>query len=87
MRERSKPLYPIFVTVPMTQSDASGSLSAREIEILSLASHGKTGQEIAARLAISERTVAFHVNNILEKLAVGNKTHAVAQALRMGLIK
>lgn len=87
MRERHTQLYPIFVTVPIAQAEASGPLSAREIEILNLTSHGKTGQEIAARLSISERTVAFHINNIVEKLAVSNKTHAVAQALRTGLIK
>lgn len=65
---------------------AKGPLSAREIEILSLASHGKTASEMAAALAISERTIAFHINNIVEKLGAANKTHAVAMALRQGLI-
>jgi LuxR family quorum-sensing system transcriptional regulator SolR len=66
---------------------AKGPLSAREVEILSLASHGKTAPEMAAVLAISERTVAFHINNIVEKLGASNKTHAVANALRHGLIE
>lgn len=65
---------------------AKGPLSAREGEILSLASHGKTAPEMSAALAISERTVAFHINNIVEKLGAANKTHAVALALRHGLI-
>lgn len=65
---------------------AKGPLSAREVEILSLASHGKTAPEVSAALAISERTVAFHINNIVEKLGASNKTHAVALALRQGLI-
>lgn len=65
---------------------AKGPLSAREVEILVLASHGKTGTEMALSLAISERTVAFHINNIVEKLGAANKTHAVALALRQGLI-
>jgi DNA-binding CsgD family transcriptional regulator len=63
-----------------------GPLSAREVEILSLASHGKTAPEMSAALTISERTVAFHINNIVEKLGASNKTHAVALALRQGLI-
>jgi DNA-binding CsgD family transcriptional regulator len=65
---------------------AKGPLSAREVEILSLASHGKTAPEMSGALAISERTVAFHINNIVEKLGASNKTHAVALALRQGLI-
>lgn len=65
---------------------AKGPLSAREVEILSLASHGKTAPEMSVALAISERTVAFHINNIVEKLGASNKTHAVALALRQGLI-
>lgn len=65
---------------------AKGPLSAREVEILTLASHGKTAQEMSASLTITERTVAFHINNIVEKLGATNKTHAVALALRQGLI-
>lgn len=71
---------------PMLES-SRGELSEREREILTLASHGKTAAEMAAKLAITERTVAFHVNNIVEKLGAANKTHAVARALRLGLIK
>lgn len=71
---------------PMLES-IQGELSEREREILTLASYGKTAAEMAAKLAITERTVAFHVNNIVEKLGAANKTHAVAQALRLGLIK
>jgi LuxR family transcriptional regulator, quorum-sensing system regulator SolR len=71
---------------PGTAYVARAPLSAREVEILTLASHGKTGLEMALSLAITERTVAFHINNIIEKLGVSNKTHAVAVALRQGLI-
>lgn len=57
------------------------------MEVLSLASNGKTAGETALTLAITERTVAFHINNIVEKPGVINKTHAVAQAIRLGIIE
>lgn len=65
---------------------ARNDLSPRETEILRLASHGRTAAEIADALQITERTVAFHINNIVAKLGAANKTHAVASALRQGLI-
>lgn len=65
---------------------AKGVLSAREVEITMLASHAKTGLEMALLLSIAGRTVAFHINNIVEKLGAANKTHATALALGQGLI-
>ena len=79
----------VFVAVPSVVAVApnlKSALSPREIEILTLASHGKTAIDMAGTLAITERTVAFHINNIVEKLGASNKTHAVALALRQGLI-
>ena len=46
---------------------------------------GKSNQEIAATLLISEGTVKFHVNRILNKLDVADRTQAVLTALRRGL--
>jgi DNA-binding CsgD family transcriptional regulator len=56
-------------------------LSKREIEVLSWLKEGKTSWEIARILRISERTVNFHVGNILKKLDANNRTHAVALAV------
>lgn len=87
---RNSSMYAVVVTVATNSPAhpvAKAPLSAREIEILTVASHGKTAQEMSASLAITERTVAFHVNNIVEKLGASNKTHAVALALRQGLIE
>lgn len=77
---------PSAPVAPITPIVAKGPLSAREVEILTLASNGKTAADMALVLAITERTVAFHINNIAEKLGAANKTHAVALALRQGLI-
>lgn len=61
-------------------------LSEREAEVLRWVSVGKTAWEIGCILNISERTVESHLKSIGLKLNVVNRTHAVAQALRAGLI-
>ncbi len=62
------------------------SLSEREREILALLAQGLTNREIAARLAISDKTVKFHVSNILEKLQLSDRTQAALFAAKHGLI-
>jgi len=62
------------------------ALSQREREILDWVRKGKTNWEIAQILGISERTVKFHVQNIMVKLDVSSRTHAVAVAMERGLI-
>jgi NarL family two-component system response regulator LiaR len=60
-------------------------LTEREMETLRLIAQGLTNQEIADKLAISERTVGKHVSNILDKLHLANRTQAALYALRRGL--
>jgi DNA-binding CsgD family transcriptional regulator len=57
-----------------------GGLSHREIEILRLIASGRTNRAIADELAISEKTVARHVSNILNKLDVSSRAAATAYA-------
>lgn len=52
-------------------------LSDREREVLQLVSEGKTNQNIADELCITQSTVKFHVNNIFGKLGVSDRTQAV----------
>ena len=61
-------------------------LSEREIEVLRLAAEGLSGPGIAERLVLSPATVKTHFEHIYEKLGVGDRAAAVAQALRTGLI-
>lgn len=61
-------------------------LSSREKEVLKWMKEGKTNWEIAAILAISERTVKFHVQNIERKLNAVSKAHAIAIAMEAGLV-
>jgi len=60
--------------------------SAREIEILQLLSFGLTNRDIADRLGISMGTVGRHVEHILLKLGVSDRTAAAVEALRRNLI-
>lgn len=61
-------------------------LSAREIQVLRLASNGSSNKEIAAALGVAENTVKNHIKNIMEKLQVSDRTEAVTVALRRGVI-
>lgn len=63
------------------------ALSERETEVLRLAAEGQSGPEIAEHLVLSPATVKTHFEHIYEKLGVGDRTAAVAQALRTGLIR
>jgi len=60
-------------------------LTERELEVLRLMARGMGNQEIGTALFIAEGTVKFHVNHILSKLNVADRTHAVITALRRGL--
>ncbi len=61
-------------------------LTEREVEILRWTAGGKTAWEVGAILKISERTVNFHLQNVMEKFGVHNKTHAAAKAMNLGLL-
>jgi DNA-binding NarL/FixJ family response regulator len=61
-------------------------LSNRELEVLKLLVEGCSNQQIANRLVISLATAKTHVRNILNKLAVDDRTQAAVQAMRRGLV-
>ncbi len=62
-------------------------LSCRELELLRCMARGGTNKELAAALGITEGTVKGHVNSILSKLAVTDRTMAVTTALQKGIIR
>ncbi|GAA1122685.1 response regulator transcription factor [Kribbella jejuensis] len=68
-------------------SGLSGSvLSDRETQVLRLVADGKDTQEIARELSYSERTVKNVLHDVTSRLQLRNRSHAVAYALRQGLI-
>lgn len=62
-------------------------LTERELEILQLMAKGAANKEISNQLSISESTVKTHISNIFQKLGVNDRTEAVTQALKRGLIR
>jgi DNA-binding NarL/FixJ family response regulator len=61
-------------------------LTTRELEVLRLVAAGCTTNEIARRLAFSERTVKNAIHDVTSRLRLRNRSHAVAYAVRQGLI-
>jgi DNA-binding NarL/FixJ family response regulator len=61
-------------------------LSEREVEVLDLLAEGLSNKLIAHRLSISEHTVKTHIASIFAKLGASNRTEAVSQAIRRGLV-
>jgi DNA-binding NarL/FixJ family response regulator len=81
----------IFVDQQTTDLLAEGvsdtSLSLREQQVLEQLARGSTNREIAATLVISEETVKSHVSNILAKLGLENRTQAILDALKNGMLR
>ena len=69
------------------QAQTPEILSGRELEVLELIAKGAANKEIANKLSISESTVKTHIANIFQKLGASDRTEAVAQALKKGIIK
>jgi DNA-binding NarL/FixJ family response regulator len=63
-----------------------GGLTERELQILQLLAFGQTNREIGKELFISPDTVKTHLEHIYQKLGTSDRTAAVAEALRRGLI-
>jgi DNA-binding NarL/FixJ family response regulator len=62
-------------------------LTRRELEVLELIAGGLSNKEIAIRLCLSTETVKSHVRVLLPKLGANSRAHAVAIALRQGLLR
>jgi DNA-binding NarL/FixJ family response regulator len=67
-------------------NEPTETLTPRELEVLGLLAEGLSNKLVAARLGISEHTVKFHVNAILQKLEVDTRTEAVVRAARLGVL-
>ena len=74
------------VATEIAKHIADAALTTREIEVLKLIASGYANKVISAHLAINEETTKTHIKNILAKLGVRDRTHAVSVALKRGVI-
>lgn len=77
---------PPAVAARLAQRMPYSELSTRELDVLKLIVEGLSNKEIASALTISESTVKNHVNSILGKLRVNDRTQAATMALRRGIV-
>jgi DNA-binding NarL/FixJ family response regulator len=77
------------VSVPAARAEEPviEALTEREHDVLALLADGLSNRDIAARLAISEHTVKFHLASIFGKLGASTRTEAVHRGLRLGVIE
>jgi DNA-binding NarL/FixJ family response regulator len=68
------------------QTVEQDGLSSRERQVLDLLTSGCTNRQIAERLVISSSTVKVHVEHILAKLGVGDRTQAAVRAIQLGYV-
>ena len=81
-----KKYFPRDIASRLAERMMRSNLTAWEIEILKMLSKGPTNKQIGHALGISENTVKNHVNSIIEKLEVSDRTEAATTAIQRGLI-
>jgi two-component system, NarL family, response regulator len=77
---------PASVSKSLAERPPHSELSARELEVLELIVKGHSNREIGEALGISEATVKWHVNIILSRLNVSDRTQATVAALQRGIV-
>jgi DNA-binding NarL/FixJ family response regulator len=85
--EMAHPSPPAGPKAPVQEEDSAKHLSPRQVEILSLVAHGRTYKEIGAQLKLTERTIKYHMGEILRRLHVRNRAEVIAYSIRTGLVK
>lgn len=68
------------------EAEDPDTLTPRQMEVLQLVAQGLTNKEIAAALYVTERTVKYHMSEILQKLHLQNRAQVIAYAVRTGLV-
>lgn len=77
---------------PLAPPDAAGApiegaLSARQVQILTLVAQGLTYRQVADHIGLAERTIKYHMAEILNRLHLENRAQVIAYAARAGLVR
>jgi two-component system NarL family response regulator len=81
-----KTRIPAVVAERLASRMGGQELTARELEVLGLIVRGQSNKEIGGSLSISEATVKTHINSILSKMGVSDRTQAATSAIQRGLV-
>ena len=79
--------YLVAAAPPHQDETVVEPMTSRELAVLAALADGLSNKAIAARLGISDETVKFHLSAIFGKLGASNRTDAVRQALRRGIVE
>lgn len=81
-----KRYFPADIAARLAERMARSNLTPREHQVLQLVAKGLTNKEIGRAFGISDNTARNHVNSIMEKLEVSDRTEAATIAMRQGLV-
>lgn len=76
----------VRIDLPRLLPEQNIAMTPRERECLKWSADGKTAWEIGQILSITERTVVFHMNNVIQKLGASNKIQAIVRAVTLKLV-
>jgi DNA-binding NarL/FixJ family response regulator len=82
-----KRYFPRHIAARLAERMMRTDLTARELEVLNMLARGLTNKQIGSALEISDNTVRNHVNSIIEKLEVSDRTEAATTAIHRGIIE
>ncbi len=86
LREKNDNIIPSKNSSRASFRNSHANLTQREYEVLKLIVDGKSNNDIAEILCISEHTAKAHVCNIIQKLVVDDRTQAAVKALKEGIV-
>ena len=81
-----KKSVPVEIAAGLAEHFGEEALSDREVEVLRHVAAGNRNRDIGEKLFIAEETVKVHLKHVMEKLQVHDRTEAVIQAVRRGII-
>ncbi|AXC13639.1 two-component response regulator [Acidisarcina polymorpha] len=81
-----KRYIPLHIAAKLADRMMRADLTPREVQTLELLAKGLTNKQIGSTLHLSDYTIRHYVHSIMDKLAVSDRTEAVAMAFRSGLL-
>ena len=81
-----KSYIPPAIAERLAERMGAQELTPREFDVLEQIVHGKSNKEIATELEVSEATVKTHINSLLGKLGVTDRTQATTAAIQRGIV-